>query len=132
MDKNNPMAVMTARSGAVCEKFGVMLPGLCVGHWGALYPRSAYNFHVSPSTASALSAFRAVDIAALKPQTPHRVVSPILFWPSVRYDRMQMVFPVSQRCMAVGEDPSLWGRDIRSDDGRYVWIYWRKKECCLF
>ncbi len=132
MEKNNPMAVMTRRSGAVCERFGGMLPGMCVGHWGALYPRVGYSTHASEVVASALSVFRAVDIAALKPQTPHRVITPVLFWPSVRYDRMQLVSPAIGRCMAVGEDPILWDYSMRSKDGRYVWIYWRKKECCLF
>ncbi|MBF0331014.1 MAG: TraU family protein [Candidatus Omnitrophica bacterium] len=132
MEKSNPAAMMTFQAGAVCDKYGVLLPGMCVGHWGALYPRVGYSMRVSEVVASALSVFRAVDIAALKPQTPHHVVAPVLFWPSVRFDKMQMVSPVSGRCMAVGADPQRWDWNVRSKDGRYVWIYWRKKECCLF
>ena len=32
----------------------------------------------------------------------------------------------------VGTDPQRWESTAHSKDGRYVWIYWRKKECCLF
>lgn len=132
LEKNNPLAMVTEKAGPVCDRFGLLLPGLCVGTWGALYPRTGFVTHASEVVGSAMSAFRAVDVASFKPQLPHRVILPVLFWPSVRYDRMQMVAPVKGRCIAVGEDPASWEKDARSRDGRYVWVYWRKKECCLF
>ncbi|MFH0753238.1 MAG: TraU family protein [Candidatus Omnitrophota bacterium] len=132
MEKNNPLAVITLRSGALCDRFGVLMPGLCVGSWGALYPRTGYSVNVSEVVASALTVFRAVDIASFISLTPHRVLAPLTFMPSVRDDKMQMVSPKAGRCMSVGENPILWDREDRSSDGRYVWVYWRKKECCLF
>jgi hypothetical protein len=131
-EKNNPLSRITETKGPLCERFGSMLPGLCVGTWGALYPRTGFVTHASEVVASAMTAFRAVDVASLKPQTPRRVISPILFWPDIRYDRMQLVSPVKGRCMAIGENPLFWEKGKRSKDGRYVWVYWRKKECCLF
>jgi hypothetical protein len=132
LEEKNPLALMSARAAPMCETHGPMLPGMCVGNWGPLYPRTGFSVHASEPVASALSAFRAADIAALKPQTPHRVVSPVLFWPSVRFDRLQLVSPVTGQCMAVGADPRYWESGKRSREGRYVWVYWRKKECCLF
>jgi hypothetical protein len=131
-EKNNPLARMTEKRGPVCDRYGPMLPGLCVGTWGALYPRTGFVTQASEVVGSAMAAFRAVDVASLKPQTPHRVISPVLFWPSIRYDRMQLVSPVAGRCIPIGEDPMFWENGKRSQDGRYVWVYWRKKECCLF
>ncbi len=131
-EMKHPLAQMTAKVAPVCARYGALFPGLCLGVWGPLYPRTGFVVHASPATASAVAAFRAVDIAALKPQTPHQVVAPVLFWPDVRFDRLQMVSPVKQRCMAVGADPALWDNGVNARDGRFVWIYWRKKECCLF
>ena len=131
-EKNHPLSNMTEKYGPLCGRFGTLLPGLCVGTWGALYPRTGFVTQGSEVVASAMMAFRAVDVASLKPQTLRRVIAPVLFWPSVRYDRMQLVSPVAGRCMAVGENPMFWDHGMRSRDGRYVWIYWRKKECCLF
>ena len=131
-EKDGPLARMTTKSGPLCDRFGPLLPGLCVGTWGALYPRTGFVTHASEVVGSAMAAFRAVDVAALKLFTAHRVISPVLFWPSVRYDRMQLVSPVGGRCIPIGENPASWENGTRSRDGRYVWVYWRKKECCLF
>ncbi len=131
-EKDNVMARMAEKRAPLCERFGPMLPGLCVGAWGALYPRTGFSIHASEAVGSAMAVFRAVDVASFKPQTGHRVISPVLFWPSIRYDRMQLVSPVAGRCISVGENPAFWENGTRSRDGRYVWVYWRKKECCLF
>jgi len=131
-EKKGPLVKMAEKRGSLCARYGLMLPSLCVGTWGALYPRTGFSVHASEVAASALAAFRAVDVASLKPQSPRRVISPILFWPSVRHDRMQLVSPVAGRCIPIGENPRLWEGGERSRDGRYVWVYWRRKECCLF
>jgi hypothetical protein len=132
-EKNDPLSRMTEKKAPLCDRFGLMLPGMCVGTWGALYPRTGFVTHASEVVGSAMAAFRAVDVASFKSRiSAHRVVSPVLFWPSVRYDRMQLVSPVAGRCIAVGENPRFWENGKRSRDGRYVWAYWRKKECCLF
>jgi len=131
-EKNNPLSRMAEQKASLCDRFGPMLPGLCVGTWGALYPRTGFSVHASEVVSSAMAAFRAVDVASLKPQTFHRVISPVLFWPNIRYDRMQLVSPVVGRCISIGENPRLWENGKRSRDGRYVWVFWRKKECCLF
>ena len=131
-EKDDPLARVAEKNGPLCAKFGPMLPGLCIGTWGALYPRTGFVTHTSEVVGSAMAAFRAVDVASLKLQVGRQVISPLLFLPSVRYDRMQLVSPVAGRCIAIGENPAFWENGTRSRDGRYVWVYWRKKECCLF
>lgn len=131
-EKNNPPAVLGEKVAPMCDRYGSLLPGMCLGTWGPMYPRVGFVAQADDIMSSAVSAFRAVDVASFKPQPPHRVLSPVLFWPNARSDRMQLVSPSPGRCMAVGENPALWEEGKRATDGRYVWIYWRKKECCLF
>jgi len=131
-EKNNPAAIVGEKAAPLCERFGGMLQGVCLGRWGPMYPRTGFSLHASEVVSSAVSAFRAVDVASFKPQPPRRLVAPVFFWPDARFDRLQLVSPVAGRCLAVGEDPVFWEEGTRSTDGRYVWIYWRKKECCLF
>ncbi|MEI8012677.1 MAG: TraU family protein [Candidatus Omnitrophota bacterium] len=131
-ESRHPLSRMTGSAAAVCGRYGDLFPGLCLGVWGPLYPRTGFSVHASAPAGSAIAAFRAVDIAALKPQAPHRVISPVLFWPDIRADCLQMVSPVKKSCMAIGADPVFWDGGATARDGRYVWLYWRKKECCLF
>ncbi len=103
-----------------------------VGTWGPLCPRTGWFSGSHPAVASALIAYRAVDISSIKIQSPHVVLSKILFTPNMEWDRMQMVYPIKKTCITIGENPQRWQKDTGSKDGKYVWIYWRKKECCLF
>jgi hypothetical protein len=131
-EQQGALARVSLRAAAVCARYAALLPGLCVGTWGQLYPRTGFAVNASAAAASALAAVRAVDIAAFRPLSPHRVTAPLLFWPDLREDRLQMVLPSKGRCIMIGEDPFLWDQGPRPRDGRYVWLYWRKKECCLF
>lgn len=108
------------------------LPGTWLGSWGPIYPRTGWSVGTTPPVASALSAYRAVDISSIKPSWPRFSLSKVLFVPDLFWDRMQMVYPSAGPCIRLGEDARLWERNKGSVDGKYVWIYWRKKECCLF
>ncbi|MBF0619725.1 MAG: TraU family protein [Candidatus Omnitrophica bacterium] len=119
------------RSPGFCEGKGRLFPALCLGSWGPIFPRTGFLTHYSDAVGSAVSAYRGVHIASIQIATPHIVLSRILFSPSVRYDKMQMVVPERTACMNIGTDPAWWENGRRSKDGRYAWIYWRKKECCL-
>lgn len=103
-----------------------------VGQWGPLCPRTGWFSGAHPAVASALIAYRAVDVSSIKIQSPHIVLSRILFSPNMEWDRMQMVYPIKKKCIKIGENPQYWQENTGSKDGKYVWIYWRKKECCLF
>jgi hypothetical protein len=115
------------------EQNGVWpMPGTWLGTWGPIYPRTGWSAGTSAPVASALSVYRAVDISSIKPQLPRVVLSKVLFVPDLFWDRMQMVYPSAGKCLRIGEDPRLWEKGKNSSDGKYVWIFWRKKECCLF
>ncbi len=108
------------------------LPGTWLGTWGPIYPRTGWSVGTTPPVASALSAYRAVDISSIKPQLPRVVLSKVLFVPDLFWDRMQLVYPSAGKCIRIGEDPRLWEKGKNSSDGKFVWIFWRKKTCCLF
>lgn len=131
-ERRHPLSVLTEKLAPVCDGRGSVLPGICMGSWGPLYPRQGFLPHYSQAVGSAATAYRAVDIASLNLLSPHRKVGTVMFMPDMFYDRMQMVYPVKSACLKVGDDPAGWENGRVSADGRYVWLYWRKKECCLF
>lgn len=108
------------------------LPGTWLGSWGPIYPRTGWSLGTTPPVASALSAYRAVDISSIKPQLPRVVLSKVLFIPDLFWDRMQLVYPSKGKCIRIGADARFWENGKTSADGKYAWIFWRKKECCLF
>ncbi len=131
-EKNHWGALITNRVMPRCDGSDLSISGLCMGVWGALYPRGGFVSGYSPAVGSAAAAFRAVSIAADPVISLHRRLIPIQFSPNILWDRMQMVYPGRSGCLEIGEDPRYWEDGKVSSDGKYAWIYWRKKECCLF
>jgi hypothetical protein len=133
MESMHPMSLLTRKMAPICDqKLPIPVPGLCAGSWGPVYPRGGWSGHYSEAVASAITAYRAVDVASLNMIVPHVVASPVMFVPDLSWDKMQMVYPYATECLRIGESPAAWDQGRTSADGRYVWIYWRKKECCLF
>lgn len=132
MEAKHPLSRLTARLAPLCDGIGAIVPGLCLGNWGPLYPRQGFLAHYSPLVGSAVAVYRAIDIASFNFLSPHRTLAPILFMPNMGYDRMQLVYPKASRCIKVGEPAVLWENGRVSKDGKYAWIYWRMKQCCLF
>ncbi|MBF0386646.1 MAG: TraU family protein [Candidatus Omnitrophica bacterium] len=130
-ESRHPMSLLSAAMAPMCEGGQITTPGMCIGVWGPLYPRGGFIAGYSPVVGSAALAYRGVDIASINPLSVfHSRVMPLLFVPDPFWDRMQMVYPQASRCLKIGEDPRTWEQDRVSADGKYVWIYWRKKECC--
>ena len=126
------MSLLMEKTAPMCEGNGAMVPGMCMGVWGPLYPRGGFMTGHSAPVGSAAAVYRGVNIASLNMLSFHQREMPVLFFPDMSWDRMQMVYPKATQCLRVGEDPRYWENGRESVDGKYVWIYWRKKECCLF
>lgn len=130
-EANNPMSRLTIKMAPVCDRMGPATPLLCVGSWGPLYPRGGFTTGASSAVGSALAAFRGVDLASANPLSiPHQRVMPLTFIPDILWDRLQMVSPARTTCLRPGENPLVWEEGKTSKNGTYVWVYWRKKECC--
>jgi len=132
LESNNLMSRLSAVMTPVCDQAGALNAGMCMGVWGPLYPRGGFITGHSAPVGSAAAAFRGINIASLNVQSFHQRQMPLLFIPDMYWDRMQLVYPQATQCLRIGEDPRNWENGKVSSDGKYVWIYWRKKECCLF
>ncbi len=98
--------------------------------WGPLYPREGFVITPSEAVGSVVAALRAVSNAG-NPLPAHIVESPLNFQPNIFIDKVQMVYPVKDRCMPIGQNPQLWEMGKQSRDGRYVWIFWHRRQCCI-
>lgn len=133
LESAHPLALVSRAAGAVCDQpLRAVNQSVCLGVWGPLFPRTGWLTHYSEPVASAVSAYRAVDIASLNMIVPHVVIFPSMFSPDKALDRLQMVYPKTTSCLRIGDNPQFWENGRRSEDGNYVWVYWRQKECCLF
>lgn len=102
-----------------------------IGQWGPLYPRTGFLVHTDPDVASALHALRGVSIAG-DIVSKHAVESPLDFHMNLLTDKMQMIHPSKGACMAPGTDTRLWERGTLPGEEKYVWVYWRYRECCRY
>jgi len=100
-----------------------------VGQWGPLYPRTGFLVHTDPGVASALHVLRGVSIAG-DIVSNHTVESPLDFRTNLLTDKMQMIYPSKGACMAPGTDARLWQRQAVSGEEKWVWVYWRYRDCC--
>lgn len=130
-ESRHPLTQMTAMLAPACDTGIIPPPGICIGVWGPLYPRGGFITGHSAVVGSGAAAYRGVDIASINPLSAfHQREIPLMFVPDMFWDRMQLVYPAATRCLMIGEDPRFWEEGRGSPDGKYVWIYWRKKECC--
>jgi len=128
----SPKSIASAALGPICSAVGKYSGGLCMGFWGPVYPRRGFFIHQSEVVASAALAFRAANIASLDDFTPHIVLAPIGFIPSSDKDKLQLIYPTPSGCIRIGENPAFWEGGKTSFEGKYMWIYWRHRECCIF
>jgi hypothetical protein len=103
-----------------------------LGVWGRLYPRSGKAIHSSEPVGSGIAAARALDIAfnpiGEPPNNEARVVlSPTLGTSSC----CQLASPRPGLCMPVGTPPFLWEQATVSPSGSYIWVFWKKRTCCV-
>ncbi|MBU0549393.1 MAG: TraU family protein, partial [Candidatus Omnitrophica bacterium] len=127
----HPKSLLAASLGPICSVVSPITPGLCMGYWGPLYPRRGYFIHGSEVVASASLSYRAVSISSLEGFFGHVVLMPLVWSPSER-DKLQLLYPLPSGCIKIGQNPATWEFAKTSFTGKYVWVYWRHRECCLW
>lgn len=128
----HPKSIASAASGLTCAATGAFLDDLCMGFWGATYPRRGFFTHQSEVVASAAAAVRAVSISGLLGSTAHVVLEQIGFFPSFESDKLELIYPKSSGCIKIGQNPATWESGKLSPSGKYLWVYWRRRICCIY
>ena len=127
-----PKSIASIASAPICAATGDFLGDLCMGFWGPTYPRIGFLTHQSEVVGSAGAAMRAVSISGLLGSTAHIVLESIGFMPSFDSDRLELIYPVPSGPISIGENPALWESGKISYNGKYLWVYWRRRICCIY
>ena len=128
----HPKSIASAAIGFTCAATGAFLDDLCMGSWGATYPRRGFFTHQSEVVASAAAVVRAVSISGLLGSTAHVVLEQIGFLTSFESDKLELIYPVSSGCIKIGQNPATWESGKVSTSGKYLWVYWRRRICCVY
>ena len=128
----HPKSIASAASGLTCAATGAYLDDLCMGFWGATYPRRGFVTHQSEVVGSAVAAVRAVSITSLLGSTSHIVLETTGFIPSFESDKLELIYPVPSGCIKIGQHPATWESGKLSSSGKYLWVYWRRRICCVY
>jgi len=128
----HPKSIASAASGLTCAATGAFLDDLCMGFWGATYPRRGFLTHQSEVVGSAVAAVRALSIASLLGSASHIVLETIGFIPSFASDKLELIYPVPSGCIRIGQHPATWESGKLSTTGKYLWVYWRRRICCIY
>jgi len=128
----HPKSIASAASGLTCAATGAFLDDLCMGFWGATYPRRGFITHQSEVVASAATAVRAVSISGLLGSQAHVVLEQTGFLSSFESDKLELIYPVSSGCIKIGQNPATWESGKLSSSGKYLWVYWRRRICCIY
>ncbi|MBU2222264.1 MAG: TraU family protein [Candidatus Omnitrophica bacterium] len=128
----HPKSIASAASGLTCAATGAFLDDLCMGFWGATYPRRGFLTHQSEVVASAAAAVRAVSISGLLGSQAHVVLESIGFLPSFKSDKLELIYPNPSGCIKIGQNPLTWESGKLSSSGKYLWVYWRRRICCVY
>lgn len=128
----HPKSLASAASGLTCAATGAFLGDLCMGFWGPTYPRRGFITHQSEVVGSAAAAVRSVSITSFLGSTSHIVLETTGFIPSFESDKLELIYPNQSGCIRIGENPLLWEAGKTSKDGKYLWVYWRRRICCIF
>jgi hypothetical protein len=43
----------------------------------------------------------------------------------------QLARPVQTPCFPVGMHPGVWETGTVSPSGEYIWVFWRRRRCCV-
>ena len=130
LEKNLPQSLAASVIGPKCYKMPLGAEGQCMKSWGPLYPRQGFVSTSIGSVASIVNSLRAVSIAG-DSISGHIVESRLDFKPSIINDKVQMVYPERTQCFPIGQNPYTLEMGKQSKDGHYVWIYWRRRDCCV-
>lgn len=128
----HPKSIASAASGLTYVATGAFLDDLCMGFWGATYPRRGFVTHQSEVVGSAIAATRALSIASLLGSTSRIVLETTGFIPSFEADKLELIYPVPSGCIKIGQHPATWESGKLSPSGKYLWVYWRRRICCIY
>jgi len=128
----HPKSIASAASGLTCAATGAFLDDLCMGFWGATYPRRGFITHQSEVVGSAVAVVRAISIASLLGSTSHIVLETTGFIPSFESDKLELIYPNPSGCIKIGQNPISWESGKLSLSGKYLWVYWRRRICCIY
>jgi len=128
----NPKTIASISAAPLCGVTGPVTGDLCMGSWGATYPRTGFLTHQSEVVGSAACAIRAVSISGLLGSMGHVVLEETGFAPSFEGDKLELIYPVVSGPIAIGENPIFWESGKLSQNGKYLWVYWRRRICCVF
>ena len=132
LEAMNPKSIASLASAPVCAVAGAILDDLCMGFWGATYPRRGFLTHQSEVVGSAAAAVRAVSISAPLGSLGHVVLEETGFVPSFGSDKLELIYPFPSGCIKIGQNPITWESDKLSPSGKYLWVYWRRRICCIY
>jgi hypothetical protein len=103
-----------------------------IGVWAPLYPRGGKAIHSSEPVGSGIAAVRGMDIAHQPVGTPPNAEAHVVLQPTASTSRCcQLASPGQTPCFPAGTPPLLWEHGTISARGTYVWLFWRKRTCCV-
>ena len=103
-----------------------------LGVWAHLYPRGGKAIHSSEPVGSGIAAARAMDIAFNPVGEPPNIEGHVVEHPTGATSRCcQLASPRQTSCFPVGTPPVLWEQGTVSPRGTYLWLFWRKRTCCV-
>ena len=103
-----------------------------IGVWAPLYPRGGKAIHSSEPVGSGIAAVRGMDIAHQPVGTPPNADAHVVLQPTLSTSTCcQLASPTMTPCFPAGTPPLLWETGTVSPRGTYVWIFWRKRSCCV-
>jgi hypothetical protein len=106
-----------------------MLP---IGVWQNLYPRGGTSIHGSEPVGSGICAFRGMDIAFNPVGLPPNLEGHVVPRPTGAMSTcMQLAHPIQTPCFTAGLPPNLWETGTLSMGGKYIWLFWRRRSCCV-
>lgn len=128
IEKNLPQSLLAPLIGPRCSVLPLGAEGQCMKSWGPLYPRTGFMVMPSEPVSSIVDGLRSISIAG-NSLSFHIVESKLDFQINIPIDKVQMVYPYKTSCFPIGRNPMQW--EQQSKDGRYVWIYWHQRQCCV-
>jgi len=128
----HPKSIASIAIVPVCAASGGFMDDLCMGFWGPTYPRRGFITHQSEVVGSAVAAIRAVSISSLLGSTSHVVLETTGFIPFFGSDKLELIYPDPSGCIRIGQNPGTWESGKLSLSGKYLWVYWRRRICCVY
>ena len=114
--------------GSLLDVFGLGQLGV----WAPLYPRIGFSITGSQPVGSGIAAARALDIAFNPTGSPTHPEQRIVLQPTTGTSRCcQLALPTQTDCFPVGTNPATWETGTGSEDGTYLWLFWRRQTCCI-